>query len=64
MSGHRRGVWEADAPTGHVALVVYDSTDRRVLRLEVAADVYSPEWVTALEQWLATSSAPALQIVR
>lgn len=47
-----RGVWEADAPDGYVALVVHTAAGRRLLRIEIASDVYSDKWVPWLERWL------------
>jgi len=48
----RFGVWDADAPDGYVALVAYGKNGRRLLRLEIAQDVYSTEWIDRLETWL------------
>lgn len=59
------GVWEAaDAPDGYMALVVYATSGRRLLRLEIALDVYSAAWVTWLERWLRRWDKGALQIIR
>jgi hypothetical protein len=60
----RAGVWEADAPDGYAALVVYSSSGRRLIRLEIAADVYSHAWVAWLERWLTRWDAGFLRIVR
>ena len=54
QSDNQRGVWDADAADGDVALVVYGCNGRRLLRLEMALDVYSPDWIHQLEDWLAT----------
>lgn len=63
--GWMTGVWEAaDAPDGYIALVVYGSGGRRLLRLEVAIDVYSAAWVGWLERWLRRWDKGALRIVR
>lgn len=60
----RAGVWEADAPDGYVALVVYNSTGRRLLRVEIASDVYALAWVPWLERWLRRWDTRFLRIVR
>jgi hypothetical protein len=61
----RYGVWDADAPDGYVALVAYGKNGRRLLRLEMAQDVYSQEWIATLETWLADhETVPPPRIVR
>ena len=60
----RSGVWDADAPDGYVALVVYGFDGRRLLRIEIASDMYSPAWVGWLERWLKRWSPGFLEIIR
>lgn len=60
----RAGVWEADAPDGYVALVVYSSSGRRLARIEIASDTYAPSWVTWLERWLSRWDHGFLRVVK
>jgi hypothetical protein len=60
----RAGVWDADAPDGYVALVVYGTNGRRLLRIEIAQDVYSPSWLLWLERWLRRWDSQYLRLVR
>jgi hypothetical protein len=47
-----------------VALVVYGSDGRRLLRLELVREMYSPAWVNWLERWLQRWDFGHLRIVR
>jgi hypothetical protein len=60
----RAGVWQSDAPDGYTALVVVSSSGRRLIRIEVASDVYSPTWVQWLEKWLNRWDTGFLRMVR
>jgi hypothetical protein len=60
----RAGVWQSDAPDGYAALVVINSAGRRLIRIEIASDVYSPTWVQWLEKWLNRWDSGFLRIVR
>jgi hypothetical protein len=63
--GPEAGVWNsADAPDGYVALVVFSSRGRRLLRLEVATDAYSNKWVPWLERWLLRRDRRRLRMVK
>lgn len=46
------GVWETDAPDGYIGIVVYDSAERLLMRLEIHDDVYRPDILPPLEQWV------------
>jgi hypothetical protein len=58
------GVFQAEAPDGYVALVVRNSKGRRLLRIEVANDVYSNAWIAWLERWLRKWDRNWLQLIR
>lgn len=58
------GVWESDAPDGYKTLVVYSTSGRRLVRLEIAADCYSHAWVNWLERWLHRWDSGFLRIVK
>jgi hypothetical protein len=60
----RAGVWEADAPPGHIALIVRNSAGERVLRIEISKDYYSHTWVLWLERWLRRWDSKFLRVVR
>lgn len=47
----RSGVWDADAPDGYVAIVAYEN-GHRILRLEVARELYVAGFAAELESWL------------
>ena len=58
-------MWDADAPDGYVTLVAYGKSGRRLLRLEIARDVYTYDWVAELEAWLAErDTVPPPKLVR
>jgi len=59
----RSGVWQVDAPDGYIAMAVYGSGGRRLLRLEIARDVYSPAWVTWLDRWAARWSFGRIRLL-
>lgn len=60
----RAGVWNDPAvPEGQVGLVVIGSSGKRLLRIEMSAEVYSTAWVGWLEKWL-QSRDTVLRIVR
>jgi hypothetical protein len=63
-AARRAGVWDADAPDGYVALVVYGLSGRRLLRIEIATEAYSPAWIGYLERWLRRAEGRFLRILR
>lgn len=46
------GVWQTDAPAGYIGIVLYDRTDRLVMRIEVIEEEYSPDIIPPLEAWV------------
>lgn len=59
------GVWsDPAAPDGYVGLVVVGKSGDRPLKIEIAADKYSPEWVPLLEHWLKHGDLGSIHIVR
>ena len=56
------GVFFVDAPDGYIALAVF-LRGRRVARLELAADVYSEDWVRWLERWLSRRKPDGLRLI-
>lgn len=46
------GVWQTDAPAGYVGIVLYDRSQRLVMRIEVVEEEFSEEIIPPLEQWV------------
>lgn len=61
---HKPGIWEVDAPDGHRALAVYSTGGKRLLRIEIAAEVYSHAWIGWLERWLHRWDRGYIRIIR
>jgi hypothetical protein len=45
------GVYQTDAPAGYIGIVLYDRTDRLVMRLEVVEEEFSLGIIEPLEEW-------------
>lgn len=58
---HFTGVHFSDAAVGEIALIVY-VRGKRVIRLEIAQDYFSDQWVRWLGRW-AQRQNPALRLV-
>lgn len=59
------GVWrDPAAADGYVGLVVVNNSGERPLKIEIASDKFSPDWIPLLEHWLEHGDVAGMHIVR
>lgn len=46
------GVYQTDAPAGYIGIVLYDRTDRLVMRIEVVEEEFSEDIIQPLQAWV------------